>query len=44
MAEHEQGSMDIQEQEKTFNGFLKFTGYGLLGAIIFVFLLYLVNG
>lgn len=44
MADHEQGSMDIVEQEKTFDGFLKFVGYGLLGATTFVFLLYLVNG
>ena len=44
MAATEHGSMEIKEQEKTFNGFLKFAGYGMLGAMVFLFLLYLVNG
>lgn len=44
MADTEHGSMDTKEQEKTFNGFLKFSGYGMLGSLIFLFLLYLVNG
>lgn len=44
MAEHEHGSMEISGQEKTFDGFLKFVGYGLLGAASIVFFLYLVNG
>lgn len=44
MADMKHGSMEIKEQETTFNGFLKFAGYGMLGALIFLFLLYLVNG
>ncbi|PHQ99186.1 MAG: aa3-type cytochrome c oxidase subunit IV [Marinosulfonomonas sp.] len=44
MAEFEHGSMEIAEQEKTFNSFLKFAGYGMLGALVFLFLLGLVNG
>ncbi|KPU83335.1 cytochrome C oxidase subunit IV [Marinosulfonomonas sp. PRT-SC04] len=44
MADTKHGSMEIKEQEKTFNGFLKFAGYGMLGAMVFLFLLYLVNG
>ena len=44
MAEFKHGTMGTEEQEKTFNGFLKFAGYGMLGALIFLFLLGLVNG
>ncbi len=44
MAEYDHGSMETAEQEKTFNGFLKFAGYGMLGALVFLFLLGLVNG
>lgn len=44
MAKYDHGSMDISEQEKTFSGFLKFAGYGMLGALVFLFLLGLVNG
>lgn len=44
MADNKHGTMEIKEQEKTFNGFLKFAGYGMLGSMIFLFLLYLVNG
>jgi len=44
MANSGQGTMDIKEQEKTFNGFLKLAGYGMLGALVFLFLLGLVNG
>jgi len=44
MSDHENGTMEIKEQEKTFIGFLKFAGYGMLGSLIFLFLLGLVNG
>jgi len=44
MAEFKHGSMETKEQEKTFHGFLKFAGYGLLGSLIFLFLLGVVNG
>jgi len=44
MAEFKHGSMETAEQEKTFNGFLKFAGYGMLGSLIFLFVLGLFNG
>lgn len=44
MAEHKHGSMETVDQEKTFNGFLKFAGWGLVGSLVFLFLLGLVNG
>ncbi|MFD1912720.1 aa3-type cytochrome c oxidase subunit IV [Halodurantibacterium flavum] len=39
MAEHKHGSMDIREQEKTFDGFLRFTRWGVvlvIGILIFL--------
>lgn len=44
MADHEHGSMDIKDQEKTFAGFVKFTTYTVIGIIIFLVLLAMVNG
>lgn len=44
MSEHEQGSMDIKEQEKTFNGFVKFTTYTVIGILVFLVLLAMING
>jgi len=44
MSEFKHGSMETREQEKTFNGFLKFAGYGLVGSLVFLFLLGLING
>ncbi|SFR37589.1 aa3-type cytochrome c oxidase subunit IV [Litoreibacter janthinus] len=44
MAEHEHGSMDIKDHEKTFEGFVKFTTYSVIGIIVFLVLLALVNG
>lgn len=41
---HEHGKMDIEAQEKTFDGFVKMIGYGIavsLGVIVFIGL---VNG
>lgn len=39
MADHEHGSMDIQHQEKTFEGFMKASVYvGVLSAAVLVFL------
>ncbi|APZ52832.1 aa3-type cytochrome c oxidase subunit IV [Salipiger abyssi] len=37
MAEHKHGTMDITAQEKTFNGFVKFT-IRTVGVIIFILL------
>jgi len=44
MSEFKHGSMETTEQEKTFHGFLKFAGYGLLGALVFLFFLGLIRG
>ncbi|EPX81773.1 aa3-type cytochrome c oxidase subunit IV [Litoreibacter arenae] len=44
MAEHEHGSMDISDHEKTFAGFVKFTTYAVIGILIFLVLLAMVNG
>jgi len=44
MAEHKHGSMETKDQEKTFHSFLKFAGYGLVGSLVFLFVLGLVNG
>ena len=39
MAEHEHGSMDVTEQEKTFAGFISWTVYTLvLITIVLIFL------
>jgi fumarate reductase subunit C len=39
MAEHKHGSMDITEQEKTFNGFITFTIRSVMVIIALVILL-----
>ena len=44
MAEHKHGSMDITEHEKTYNGFIKFTVRTTVAILIFLPLLYLING
>ena len=39
MAEHEHGSMNIEEQEKTFEGFMRWVAYVScfsIGALIFL--------
>ncbi|ATX65900.1 aa3-type cytochrome c oxidase subunit IV [Roseinatronobacter bogoriensis] len=39
MAEHEHGKMDISEQEKTFNGFVRWSTWGAvisIGVLIFL--------
>lgn len=41
--EHEHGSMDITDQEKTFDGFVKFTTYAVIGILIFLVFLALVG-
>lgn len=42
--EHKHGSMDISDQEKTFEGFVKFTTYSVIGILVFLVFLALVNG
>ncbi len=44
MAEHEHGSMDIKDQERTFDGFMKFTTYTVIGILVFLVFLAIVNG
>ncbi|WP_149141573.1 aa3-type cytochrome c oxidase subunit IV [Gemmobacter caeruleus] len=43
MAEHQQGSMDIRAQEKTFAAFIKFTTWGAAIAIGVLIFMALVN-
>ncbi|SDF30188.1 aa3-type cytochrome c oxidase subunit IV [Limimaricola pyoseonensis] len=40
---HEHGTMDITEQEKTFDGFMKLTVRGTIAIIVALILLALVN-
>lgn len=44
MAEYKHGSMKIEEQEKTFNGFIKLTRNITIGIIVALILLYIING
>lgn len=41
---HEHGSMDIEVQEQTFEGFIKAITWGIAICLILLVLLYLVNG
>ncbi|MEM1375380.1 MAG: aa3-type cytochrome c oxidase subunit IV [Pseudomonadota bacterium] len=41
---HVQGSMNIEVQEKTFEGFLSMVGRGMAVCVIALILLYLING
>lgn len=43
MSKHEHGKMDITEQEKTFEGFIKFWIWVFGGAALFLIFLALVN-
>lgn len=44
MADHKHGEMNIETQEKTFEGFVKLAAYTALGIIVFLIFLALVNG
>ncbi|SEN02268.1 aa3 type cytochrome c oxidase subunit IV [Palleronia salina] len=44
MAKHSHGSMDISEQEKTFNGFVRWTVRTVVVIIVALILLALING
>lgn len=44
MAEHEHGKMNIETQEKTFEGFLRIVAYGALVSILVIIFIGLVNG
>ncbi|QFT94828.1 Cytochrome c oxidase subunit 4 [Roseovarius sp. THAF9] len=41
--EHKHGEMDIKVQEKTFEGFIKWSAYVAAGSIIFLILLAMIN-
>lgn len=43
MAEHEHGTMDITVQEKTFEGFVKFTIRSVIAIIVVLILLAIVG-
>ena len=43
MAEHKIGSMDISEQEKTFDGFIKFSKNATILIILFLIFLALTG-
>jgi hypothetical protein len=44
MAEHKQGEMDITEQERTFDGFMRATVRTAIVIIVALILLALING
>jgi hypothetical protein len=44
MAEHKHGSMDISVQEKTYEGFIKFSVRVTIGILVALVLLTLING
>lgn len=44
MAKHEHGSMDISDQEKTFDGFIKMTTRVAIFSILLLVFIALVNG
>jgi len=43
MAEHKHGEMDITVQEKTFEGFVKWSVRSVIGIAVFLILLAMVN-
>ncbi len=44
MAEHEPGKMDIEEHERTFEGFVRWSVRAVIVIVVALILLYLVNG
>ncbi len=42
-AEHKHGSMDIRVQERTFNGFIRFTTWAAVAAIVVLVFMALAN-
>lgn len=43
MADHEHGKMDIEDQEKTFEGFVRVTAWGAVISVGILIFLALVN-
>ena len=44
MAEHEHGKMNIDVQEKTFDTFIKWSGYAVVIIVVLLILIALING
>lgn len=44
MADHEHGKMNIDVQEKTFEGFMRVCSYVAIGSIVALIFIALVNG
>lgn len=44
MADHQQGSMDIRVQERTFAGFMRLTAVSVVVILVFLVFLALANG
>lgn len=44
MADHKHGSMDIEEQERTFENFLRITKNAVIAIIVALILLAIFNG
>ncbi len=43
MADHKHGNMDIEEQEKTFEGFVKAVTWASIGIVVLLILIALFN-
>ena len=41
---HNHGEMDITDQERTFEGFVRIIGYTIVGIVVSLILLYGING
>ena len=44
MAEHEHGTMNIDAQQKTFDGFIKFVQRAVIAIFVFLIFLAMING
>lgn len=44
MADHKHGEMDIEVQEKTFDGFMKWVTYSSVGIVVLLLFIAMVNG
>lgn len=44
MADHKHGEMDTTNQEKTFDGFVKFMAWSAIIVIVVLILLAMING
>lgn len=44
MSDHENGSMDVEEHEKTFQGFVKAVAWSSILILLFLVFLAMVNG